>query len=405
MSPFNKLTFKKLLVLLLIGLIISCKNNSDSKLKVIEKSESLTKELDKIHKEGHINGFSVAIVDQNGTLYQKGFGYADVKTKKLYSENTIQNVASISKTFIGIALLKAQELGKLDLDDPINNYLPFEVRNSYFPEKEITIRHLATHTSTIVDTKFYGEKSYILKENIDVNQLPEGIYVKLNKPESKTSMESFLNKILSEQGELYRQDGFLNKMPGEQFEYSNIGATLAAIVLENATGETFINFTSKHILNPLKMIATGWSFKDVIFSNHSKLYLNSNTEIPFYSLITFPDGGLITSVNDLSKYLTELINGFNGDGSILTKNSYTELFTKQLKDHNFSNQSGENEGIFVSFSSDGLIGHSGGDPGVATHMFYNPKTNIGKILFVNTELDSKGKNDYNAILNKLKEYK
>ncbi len=391
MSPINKSKFKKLLVLLLIGVLISCKNNSDSKIKVIEKSESLTKELDKIHKQGHINGFSVAIVDENGTLYQKGFGYADVKTKKLYSENTIQNVASISKTFIGIALLKAQELGKLNLDDPLNKYLTFEVRNPFFPEKTITIRHLATHTSTIVDTKFYGEKSYILKENIDTTQIPEGIYVKLNEPESKTSMESFLNKILSEQGELYKQDGFLNKIPGEQFEYSNIGATLAAIVLENATGETFIDYTIKNILDPLKMNATGWSFNDVIFSDHSKLYLNSNTEIPFYSLITFPDGGLITSVNDLSKYLTELIKGFNGDGSILNKNSYTELFTKQLKPQNFTNQNGENEGIFVSFSSDGLIGHSGGDPGVSTHMFFNPKTQTGKILFVNTELDSNGK--------------
>jgi CubicO group peptidase (beta-lactamase class C family) len=152
------------------------------------------------------------------------------------------------------------------------------------------------------------------------------------------------------------------------------------------------------------MTTTGWSFSDVIFSDHSKLYLNSNTEIPFYSLITFPDGGLITSVNDLSKYLTELIKGFNGDGSILNKNSYTELFTKQLKPQNFTNQNGENEGIFVSFSSDGLIGHSGGDPGVSTHMFFNPKTQIGKILFVNTELDSNGKNDYNAILDRLSEF-
>ena len=75
-----------------------------------------------------------------------------------------------------------------------------------------------------------------------------------------------------------------------------------------------------------------------------------------------------------------------------------------MKPHNFSNQSGENEGVFLSFSSDGLIGHSGGDPGVSTHMFFNPKSQTGKILFVNTELDSNGKTDYNAILDRLSEF-
>ena len=83
--------------------------------------DSLTTALEDIYKQGYINGFSVAIVDQEKILYQQGIGYADKKAKKLYTENTIQNIASISKTFIGIALLKAQELGKLDLDDQITN--------------------------------------------------------------------------------------------------------------------------------------------------------------------------------------------------------------------------------------------------------------------------------------------
>ena len=70
-------------------------------------------------------------------------------------------------------------------------------------------------------------------------------------------------------------------------------------------------------VEPLKMTSSGWSFDSVDLSMHTKLYTSGNTEIPFYSLITYPDGGLITSANDLSKYLIELIKGYNGKGTLL----------------------------------------------------------------------------------------
>ena len=103
-------------------------------------------------------------MNENETIYEKGFGFVDKTTEKAYSKHTIQNIASISKTFLGLALLKAQELGKLHLDEPINKYLPFKVQNPYYPEEEITIRQLTTHTSSITDSKYYDQKSYVLKE-------------------------------------------------------------------------------------------------------------------------------------------------------------------------------------------------------------------------------------------------
>lgn len=392
----------RIVVLFLIGFQFSCENKPQKKTIKIDEFSSLTTELNEIHKQGNIIGFSVAIVNKDSTLYQKGFGYKDVKKKDLYTENTIQNVASISKTLIGIALLKAQELGKLKLDDPINKYLPYEVKNPHHSTEVITIRHLATHTSTIKDTDFYGERSYVLKDKVEnLNTEVANMYVKFNAPETHISMSEFLEKVLPENGEWYLREGYLNKKPGELFEYSNVGATLAAVVLENATGESFKNFTTNHILKPLGMNSSGWVFEDIDITQHTKLYLNAETEIPYYSLITFPDGGLITSVNDLSKYLSELIKGYVGEGTLLKNESYSEFFKKQLKPENFSNQHGENEGIFLGFSSEGLIGHSGGDPGVSTYMFFNPKTKIGRILLVNTVLNEEGNKQYDSILKKI----
>lgn len=166
---------KSLLFLLLSIFFFSCQSKLKPAHDIIAVqpatyADSLTNELNEIHKQGHFNGLSVAIVNEGGTLYQSGFGFSDAQAKEAYSVNTIQNIGSVSKTFIGVALMKAQEVGKLNLDDPINAYLPFKVVNSYFPTQPITIRHLATHTSTITDTEEYFNKVYLLKEKRDQNK-------------------------------------------------------------------------------------------------------------------------------------------------------------------------------------------------------------------------------------------
>ena len=406
---------KAIILCLSIGSLLWCqckpesdKNNDREKNANIIHSDSLTQELNDIYRQENIIGFAVAIMNQDKIIYQHGFGYANRAIKKEYSINTIQNVASISKTFIGIALLKAQELGKLHIDDPVNKYLTFKVINPHYPEEPILIRHLATHTSSIQDTEYYDGKAYVLKEEVGgINKVPEGMYVEINPPESHISMKNYLEKVLVKNGDWYKKDGFLNNKPGEVFEYSNVGATLAAVVLAEATGEPYDNFTTRHILKPLRMSSSGWSFDDIDLSLHTKLYANPETEIPLYSLITYPDGGLITSVTELSNYLMELIKGYSGKGSLLTDESYQKLFTKQLSPANFPGQqegSQDNEGIFMSFTPEGTIGHSGGDPGVSTYMFFNPETNIGRILLVNTDLGNEDVKQYNSILKKLGEY-
>ncbi|PKA99633.1 CubicO group peptidase (beta-lactamase class C family) [Flavobacteriaceae bacterium MAR_2009_75] len=367
----------------------------------------LTEELEQIYMESHIIGFSVAIVNKDGILFTKGFGYSDRKANERYTEHTLQNIASISKTFIGIALLKAQELGKLTLDDPINNYLPFKVINPYFPDEPITIRQLATHTATLKDPSVYEKRGYILKE---VNKTGTKANANFKSPEEIVAMQVFLESIFNPKGKWYKKRNFLKMKPGEIFEYSNLGAGLAAYIIELATETSFSEFTAKHILEPLGMSASGWRFVDIDMSKHSKLYLDTETQLPFYSLVNYADGGLISSASDMGKYLSELINGQNGRGKILTKTSFSELFTPQLTAGNFEerNESDYNDeynsGIFMGFSAAGYIGHTGSDPGVASFMFFDPKTRIGKILMVNTDLGKEGVKEFIEIWDILGKY-
>jgi len=403
------------LITFLFFALTSCKNSSRAEITETEKQkDSLTAEIKDICKNGVFNGFAVSIVNDKGTLYQKGFGFSDIKSQKKYTDSTIQNIASISKTFVGLALLKAQELGKLKLDDPINKYLPFKVVNPNFPTNVITIRHLATHTSSIVDNEFYLTKNYFLKENQDLNgmNLVFDETQAFNPKDSVVYMEMFLSNLLSEKGKWNIKDIYSKNEPGNIYEYSNIGTTLAALVIEKATGEKFDEFTTKHILKPLKMNASGWHFEDIDFAHYSKLYENPQKVLPFYSMVSYPDGNFITSINDLSLYLTELIKGYNGNGTILSKESFKEYFKPQLKAKNFIDRNDKNPfsesynvGIFMGFGYTGYIGHTGGDPGVGSMMFFDPKNNIGRILIINTSFSDKIGNDtFYGIWNKLEKY-
>lgn len=407
----TKITRLFILIIMLNSCSSTRKMNS-SKLDL--GKDSLTNELKEVYKQGQFNGFSVAIVNESGTLYEKGIGYSDVEIKKKYTEKTIQNIGSISKTLVGIALLKAQELGKLKLDDPINNYLPFSVENPFYPETPITIRNLATHTSTITDNEFYLKRNYILKPNQNLASVK--LYLEdeqvINPYDSIISLKTYLQNVLTKEGKWYKKEDFLTHKPSEIFEYSNVATSLAAYIIEIATGESFDKFTKKHILEPLKMNSSGWKFEDIDFSSYSRLYQSPDTLLPFYSLITYPDGNFITSSNDLAKYLTELIKGFAGNGTILNQESYKEYFREQLTAKNFLKRNERNPysdeynlGIFIGFSYTGNIGHTGGDPGVGSIMFFNPKTKIGRLLIINTNInDKKGNDEFYNIWNKLEKY-
>jgi CubicO group peptidase (beta-lactamase class C family) len=385
--------------LLLLTVMLACrqevKTPQDSQAIKINSiyADSLTAAITKLHATGKFNGLGVAVVDTAGIRYEKGFGLMNVHSKKSYTPETVQNIASISKTFIGIALMKAQEMGLLSLDDPINFHLPFEVNNPHFPTDTITIRQLASHTSSILDTDVYGEKAYVLKEEV-ADSLTTMVEEVLNPPSSKLSMAEFLPQILSEDGMYYSKDVFIKARPGSKFEYSNIGATLAAYVLESASGIPFDQFTMKHIIEPLGMKSTGWSFDTIDMDHHSVLYSDPQTAIPLYELITYPDGGLRSSIHDMGLYLTELVRAKGGKGSLLTAESYREYFRPVLDDSHFEERDAEfpyndeyNMGVFMGHSGTGYIGHTGGDPGISSFMFFDPESSLGLFMMMNTSIN------------------
>lgn len=366
--------------------------------------DSLTTRLDSLYLRGHFNGYGVAIVDSSGVLYARGFGYADRDAQRPYTEQTLQNIASISKTFIGIALLKAQEMGALDLDDPVGEHLPFPIPHAHHPEVPITLRQLATHTAGITDGEYYERYAYVLQPGADTtNGQPLDYF---NPAEDYTPMMAFLAATLSPDGKWYDPANFLTAAPGTTFNYSNVGATLAAAAIEEATGQDYADFVAEHILVPLGMEQSGFAYESIDRALHTTLYADPETPIAPYRLITYPDGGLRTSAADMGLYLAELIRGEAGAGTLLSAAAYAELFRGQLDSTHFPEGRDSvslfndeyNLGIFMGESAHGFIGHTGGDPGVLTFMFFHPATQTGRLVLLNTNLaDQDGFDQFVAI--------
>lgn len=377
-------------------MLLSCKHKSDS-VAIPQNSntalyDTLTKNLASAYEKEALVGFSVAVVDENGLLYENGFGFTDLAQKKSYTSKTVQNIGSISKTLIGISLFKAQELGKLDLDDPINKYLPFKIVNPHHPEIPILIKHLAYHTATILDLDEVYAKSYVLTSKEQDEK--EVVFEYFNKASTHIPVSDFMKNSLAEDGKWYTPKSFSKAKPGEVYEYSNIGAALCALVLENATGHDYRSFTKEHILKPLKLNTSGWSSEDIDVTMRSKLFYDTSKVIADYELITFADGGFVTSSHDLGLYLAELMRGYYGTGILLNKESYEQLYEKKSF---ITNDKKHEVGVFMEFR-DGflhvkneMIGHNGSDPGVFTAMYFNPKTKMGKVILVNTDTDSSDK--------------
>lgn len=336
-------------------------------------------ELESIFRGSKIPGLTAVVVNSDGVLYSKSMGYADIATKSKYTEHSLQPIASVSKTFLALVLMKAVEEGKVDLDENINTYLPFKVVHPKFPDTPITLRHLSSHTSGIKDGEVY-EKSYVSKDPAtDLSYIPKKLKDYFNGWKRNKNMvaSDFLEHILSNNGVWYSDENFTKKAPGVRYHYSNLGATLAGYVIEKAVGVVYEDYVKQIIFEPLGMSETTWISNSANHKLMATKYLNdSHMVVPEYLLITKADGGIVTSSNDFSKYLQEIVLGSQGRGTLLSQESYTTLFTR-------SEYKKGNSGVFWNISSDGYISHNGGDPGVFANTEIKPKKGFGVFIMTN----------------------
>ena len=362
---------------------------------------ALTAELDALQKKSALPGFAVAVVTGKEVFYQHGFGLADLRSKAPYTVDTLQNVGSISKTVVGVALVKAIELGYFTLDSEINTILPFQVVNPH-GGAPIKVRDLVTHTSGIVDDDELYSHSYYVTAHAD-KKSPLYASFKRNFTLGKggdLSLGTFLRNYFARDGRYYKDSNFSKAAPGAEYNYSNIGAALAAYLVEVTSKQSFDAFTQQHVFQPLGMRSTSWKVDAADAKRLARNYNGKRQAYPHYALITYPDGGLSTTTADLSRFLMAMMRGYAGQDGVLSATGFRQLFDKQFKYAGLpanNPKSEPNSGIFWRIRLDGEIGHTGSDPGVTAFMFFDPATGRGRILLTNTEFGGAGEEDDPAV--------
>ncbi|WP_266170982.1 serine hydrolase domain-containing protein [Dyella subtropica] len=328
---------------------------------------TLGRALQSMQAKSVLPGFCVAVVDAGGVRYAQGFGYADIAQKRPYTADTVQPVASISKTLIAVSLMQMVENGSLALDADVDTALPFAVRNPGAPSTPITLRQLATHTSSIVDREPFYSQSYV-------------------KGAPAFDIKASLKSYLDPKGANYDKANFSKARPGTTYKYSQFGSALAALAIETKAGTPYRLYTQEHIFRPLNMDATGW-FPGDAHGSMATLYDKSKAAIAPYAFPAYPGSGLYTSCKDLGKFLSAMIRGYQGQPGLLSASSFRSMFSPQWskaqRPKGVRPGDGLDQALFWQRSERGELGHTGGDAGVTAQMSFNPISGAGRILITN----------------------
>jgi len=220
---------KTLLILSILTIVTSCGTNETRKLSTghILKSQKLDSLYTEMFKYGEFSG-NVLVAENDTIILQKSYGIADRENNELLNENSIFNLASITKQFTATAIYLLVKEGKLSLDDEMSKYIP--KLNFY---KGITINHLIHHTSGLPDyMKLLDEKGD--KSKIATNDYVIELFAK-EKPE-------------------------LDSEPNKKWAYSNTGYFLLASIIEKASNKSYGEFLKEKIFNPLEMNNTNVLF-------------------------------------------------------------------------------------------------------------------------------------------------
>jgi CubicO group peptidase (beta-lactamase class C family) len=241
-------------------------------------------------------GAVVVVVTRDAEVFAKGYGFADVDAKKPFTADaTLVRPGSISKLFTGIAVMQLVDAGKLDLDRDVNGYIDFAI-----PAPEggvpVTLRRLLTHRAG------FEEHS-------------KGLWTPKPEPLGPWLARNLPQRLFPK---------------GDVEAYSNYGVALAGYIVERASGELFVAYVQRHILDPLGMShSTFWQpLPDDLAPLMAKGYRGTSDTPPltFFEMVAAPAGGLSATGTDMGRFIRALMNGGALDGArILPKARLDEM--------------------------------------------------------------------------------
>lgn len=362
---------------------------------------SLDNSIDSLLNIGDIVSISSCIIKEDKIIWSKTEGMADLKKDIPVNLNTIYMLGSLSKTMTGATLMHLYDQGKFKLDEDINNYLTFNIRNPRYPDLPITIRMVLTHTSSINDNNEYISSLYGCGDQTDL------------------SFEEYLKNCYDTMGIKYDTTNFGNYKPGDKWEYCNSNYVLIAYLVEQISKKPFTDYCRENLLVPLEMNESSYLYSELDMANVAVNYISEeeaslSPEHPridhvsikgknatcHYAWPGYPDGGLHTSIPQFANFIIMLINEGSFKGKqILKPETVAQILTPQdVKNPPESSRwSKIDMGLtwwLRESKSERYFSHGGSGSGVTTFAFFDPKKKVGAIFFVTGDWHDK---HYDAI--------
>lgn len=319
-----------------------CSGDRDYLRKKREYSRFLDGYIKRTKEELGAEGVSISVISKEDQLFLKGYGYANKAALTPVTPETLFGIGSISKLFTGIAVMQLVEQGKLDLDAPLENYIPDFGYKTHFPDAgPITVRTIMTHQSGLIEDILKGWSS-VTKPEPDFKELVD-----------------------------FLKEEYLAYPPGYISTYSNCAVSLLGIVIENVSGMAFNDYIQENICKPLGMFASDFSLRADMLPLLAKSYDGEGTEFPFQYIQIKPAGAFISNAKEMSLFMRMILNGGKLSGrQILKTATLKQMFIQQNSniEFDFPDDHGVKWGLSWVLSNSTLayagryVGHDGGIP-------------------------------------------
>lgn len=309
-------------------------------------------------RESHVNGFSIAVINNYKIEWVKSYGWGDTAEKRPVTNQTLFQAASIGKSINGFAFMKLMQDKKIDLYADINNYLkswkfPYDTASH---GKSITLAGILSHTAGLT---VHGFDGYKWDEPIPaLGQIIDG-----QKPANNLPVRSAFK-------------------PGIKFEYSGGGYEISELLLEDITRQSYTSFIQKNIFKPLGMLSSNYSAKPANDCATSYRLDKKPIGCKFH---IYPEkacgAGLWTTATDLARFIIEIqLSLKGGSNKVLTKEVVKLMLTPYLPPFSTS------FGFFITKKGDDeYFNHSGLNEGFSSDYYGSMKEGRGVVVLVNSD--------------------
>ena len=356
-----KVIFMKQVIALFLFLFVSSCHNAQNKSDETTKFSSVQEiiqdfktEIFKDLENDKVTGLSLTVVNKDSIIWNFNYGFADKEDAIETSSETKYLIGSVTKVFTAISVMQLHEAGKLHIDSSFQKYVPeFTMQTRFGDISEITIRQILTHHSGI----------------------PEDIW--LHKFSKKPPDYS---KILALANNMYTTNP-----PGEVMIYSNLGYALLGLLVEKVSNTIYTEYVSTNILKPLDMNNTGFFTDFEQQSNFSKSYNAQQVQQDEYPLFDLPAGAVISTTNDMTKFVQALLRY---DERLISKETLEEMY--RIQNMNIALDLDDRTGLCFSISNKAMEAgriyeHGGSTLFHRAQIYIAPDCGLAAVVLSNSE--------------------